>query len=107
MSGTEKQIAWAQKIIGESRDLIANCIETNEKHYAEHPEAEFYRLWARIWKRISHEFETAMNNPKCESAAFIIDKRNYFDAYAIKKQEEKLRFMLEKNPEKIDEYLIY
>ena len=107
MTGTDKQIAWAQSIISESRSLIANNIKNCVDQYAAHPEADFYLLWMRIWKRIDHEFETAMGNQKCQSATFIIDKRHYFDADAIRQQEEKLRFMLDNHPEKIDEYLIY
>lgn len=74
MTGTEKQITWAEDIKSKTIDGLDNCIKFNEDYAAKYgldyaDRAEMYRI---VKQAIENMFFCEM----MQSAAFIISHRN-------------------------------
>lgn len=105
MNGSEKQVAWANDIIRKARETVSAGKAWWMENYNKQPQAEFYLEWAKMWKRVGRELETFIAHPKMQDAKVVIDNRDRISPDALRKQQEKLRFHLDKHPELKEEYL--
>lgn len=84
MKGTEKQIAFANNIIQESRNTIAANI------------ARFTELGlerdVKIWNMVSEQYETAIS--KIDNAASIIEHRSSLNSSSIMNAYNQINIMV-------------
>ena len=84
MKGTEKQIAFANNIIQESRNTIAANI------------ARFTELGlerdVKIWNMVSEQYETAIS--KIDNAAFVIDHRTSLGSNGVMSAYNQINIMV-------------
>lgn len=82
MTGTEKQVAWAEIIISDAMGTIdKNITLTKERIEKYDMPDEAIRL--KAWIAAKDHFGKILSTPEAQSASWIIDNRKGFDPAAI------------------------
>lgn len=80
MTGSAKQIAWAESILADGRATIAGNIERNRKFFEEYGD-KMYEEHVKVWEQIGVEFDKIV--AKVTDASAIINKRNQLSPNAL------------------------
>lgn len=102
MTGSEKQIAWAERIIAEARNTIAANIENYDALLVQHPDFHDYIMGAKIWRKVRDELEAALAKIADKPAGYYIDNRTRMDGDAMHNRATALKFWYDKHPETIE-----
>lgn len=80
MTGSAKQIAWAEDILADGKTTITRNIELNRKFFAQYNDP-MYEHFAKVWEQIGVEYDKIIATVTDASA--IIAKRNQLSPAAL------------------------
>jgi hypothetical protein len=84
MTGSEKQIKWAEQIKADALNYFDANIELLSERAVQHNVSIFDKDIEAL-RLVKADFEKIFADPKAESAATIIDRRNFFSGENIQK----------------------
>lgn len=90
MTGSAKQIAWAESIINDARETIRRNIELDEQRAATF--GAYFDTELAAWNKVSELFERAIS--MATSASQIIDSRSRLSGSAMIRMQNQFATML-------------